>query len=123
MKKIILVVAVVMIAVMLTVLFVGCSAEDYKKQLENKGYTATAITNETAMAGAVLGLKVSGIDVKGKMEYVVTGTKDGSSVTIIKFEKSSDASSVRKSAKDNAKGDVKVGGSGKVVKITITTKK
>ncbi len=122
MKKVLLVVAVLMVAVMLTVVFVGCSAEDYKKQLEKDGYKTTVLTDETdagefAIAAIVAGLSL-GFDIDGDMEYVVSGVKDGSSVTIIKFEESSDAKELRKQIK-NSDSDAKVGGTGKVVKITI----
>lgn len=128
MKKVLLVVTVLMIAVILTTMFVGCSAEDYKKQLEKKGYSVVVATNgdiagKAAMASALASLKLAGINVKGDLEYIVVGTKSDSLVTIIKFEKSSDASSIRKQAKSEAKdSDVKVGGTGKVVKITISDK-
>lgn len=132
MKKIILVIAVVMIAVMLTALFVGCSAENYQKQLEKKGYQVVAVKNEglgkAAIGTFVATLKASGLDLKGSVEYMVTGTKDDSMVVIVKFEKSSDASAYKKQAKSEAKDSeelgmkVKVGGTGKVVKITTTKK-
>lgn len=126
MKKVLLVVTVLMIAVMLTTMFVGCSAEDYKKQLEKKDYSVVVATNgdiagKATMASALATLKLAGIEVKGDLEYIVFGTKSDSVVTIIKFEKSGDASALKKQVKSDAKdSDVKVSGTGKVVKLTIS---
>lgn len=133
MKKIILVVAVVMIAVMLTALFVGCSAESYEKQLKNKGYEVTTVKNEglgkVTINAFVATLKAGGIDLKGSIEYMVTGANDDTMVVIVKFEKSADANAYRKQAKSEAKDaeelglKIKVAGTGKVVKVTTTGKK
>lgn len=128
MKKVLLIVVVLMIAVMLTTLFVGCSAEDYKKQYEKKGYTVTMATDDSlsgqaAKLSAKALIGATGIKVNGDLDYIVVGVKDDSIVAVIKFENSKDASNLRKQAKSEAKdSDVKVSGTGKVVKLTINNK-
>lgn len=124
MKKVILVVAVLMIAVMLTTLFVACSAEDYKKQYTKKGYDVQVASDSLSMVSMTAILKSSGLNIKGDLEFIVLGMKEDSIVTVLKFENASDAKALRKEAK-NDKDDsvkVKVGGTGKVVKIQIDKK-
>lgn len=105
-----------MVAVIIATVFVGCSAESYKNQLEKKGYTVTVADNAASLKIVTGSLKLAGLDLKGDIEYIVSGVKDDSMVCYIKFEKSKDASSFRKEAKS---GDVKVGGTGATVKLTI----
>ena len=88
MKKIILVVCIVMVVVLLATMFVACSAEDYAKKLEKKHYKTVRVTGDNAGA---LAYAMAGVGAKGDVKFIVSGTKDGFTITYIKFEKSSDA--------------------------------
>ena len=120
MKKILLVVCVVMVAVLLATMFVACSAEDYAKKLEKKDYKVVSATsdNTAAMIAARSAAKVLIGNVEANLEFIVFGAKEGSMVAYIKFEESSDAKKLVDALKEN--DDLKVSRSSGLV--TVKTK-
>lgn len=126
MKKVLLIVAIVMVAVMIATVFVGCSAEEYQKQLEKEGYTVSVYKGDKIKDNSV--------------EFMVKGKKDDSSayVSITKYKTVADAEKARNAEMEDVGGssllpwlsatlelagyDKKVSGEGQIVKVEVSKK-
>lgn len=103
MKKLVLVISIVMIAVLLCLACVGCSAENYESQLEKKDYNVVYASKDgNLVEQSALSVAQTLFGFKGDVEYVVWGVKTGSTVAYIKFEESSDAKDFVKAVKSDS---------------------
>lgn len=123
MKKLVLVISIVMVAVLLCLACVGCSAENYETKLEKKGYTVTYAAKDGNMLEQVAleSAKVL-FGLKGDVEFVVWGVKSGSTVAYIKFTETSDAKDFVEAVKSDS-SEQKVRRIGGLVKAEYNTEK
>lgn len=111
-KKVLTILAVMLLISVLAVALVACSPDSYEKKLEDNNYKTEDYDEEDVEVQTINRiLEVAG-GYEGKVTWMVTGTKAEISisnltakaghVTIIKFEKSADA---KKYAEDFLKGE------------------
>lgn len=123
MKKLVIVISIVMVAVLLCLACVGCSADNYETKLEKKGYSVTYASkdgnfveqNALSTAKILFGLK-------GEVEFVVWGVKSGSTVAYIKFSETSDAKDFVEAVKSDS-SEQKVRRVGGLVKVEYNSEK
>lgn len=90
-KKVLTVIAVVMLVALLGVCLVACNATDYQKRLKDKGYVVIVSEDDSAaVLAAEASLKIDG-RYEGGIEFIVSAAKAGEAVTITKFDKLKDA--------------------------------
>lgn len=123
MKKLVLVISIVMVAVLLCLACIGCSAENYETKLEKKGYTVTYASKDGNLVeqSALSAAKIL-FGLEGDVEFVVWGVKSGSTVAYIKFTETSDAKDFVEAVKSDS-SEQKVRRVGGLVKAEYSTEK
>ena len=97
-KRVLAIIAIVAIVAIMTVCLCACNAESITKKLEKKDYVVHKMSSvELSAVKASMSL----IGCEGGIEWGVVGNNGKNGVSVIKFEKSSDAKSMR----DFIKGD------------------
>lgn len=123
MKKLVIVISIVMVAVLLCLACVGCSAENYETKLEKKGYTVTYASKDgNLVEQGSLSVAKTLFGLKGEVEFVVWGVKSGSTVAYIKFTETSDAKDFVETVKSDS-SEQKVRRVGGLVKVEYNSEK
>lgn len=81
-KKIISIVAIIMLVAVLSIALVACNAENYEKRLEKAGYEVVVLEGDEAKEEA---------NSEASVEWVVTAMKGTNIVSIVKYSKLDDA--------------------------------
>ena len=97
-KRVLAIIAIVAVVAIMTVCLCACNAESITKKLEKKGYGVHEMSSVELRAVKAT-MSLAGCE--GGIEWGVVGTNGKNGVSVIKFEKSSDAKSMR----DFIKGD------------------